>query len=50
MEYLMRKLITLSFAILLSVAWMGQENLPLKCRVVASKTRTDEPGVPVQLL
>ena len=47
MEYLMRKLITLSFAILLSVACMGQEKLTLKSRVVDSKTRNDVPGVTV---
>lgn len=41
MEELMRKLITLSFAILLSVACMGQEKLTLKSRVVDSKTRND---------
>lgn len=50
MEDLMRKLITLSFAILLSVACMGQEKLTLKSRVVDSKTRNDVPGVTVQLL
>ena len=50
MEELMRKLITLSFAILLSVACMGQEKLTLKSRVVDSKTRNDVPGVTVQLL
>ncbi len=37
MEELMRKLIILSFAILLSVACMGQEKLTLKSRVVDSK-------------
>lgn len=50
MEELMRKLIILSFAILLSVACMGQEKLTLKSRVVDSKTRNDVPGVTVQLL
>ena len=50
MENLMRKLITLSFAILLSVACIGQEKLTLKSRVVDSKTRNDVPGVTVQLL
>ena len=50
MEDLMRKLITLSFAILLSVTCMGQEKLTLKSRVVDSKTRNDVPGVTVQLL
>lgn len=50
MEDLMRKLIIQSFAILLSVACMGQEKLTIKSRVVDSKTRNDVPGVTVQLL
>jgi len=46
----MKRLCTLLFAILVSMACLGQEKITLKSRVVDSKTRNDVPGVTVQLL
>lgn len=46
----MNRLITLFFALLLSISCIAQGKLIIKSRVVDSKTRNDIPGATVQLL